>query len=403
MRGTRCFAAALLLCAAAAVFAEGPEFSGVLNSTVSMGAGAGEAPDFFYGLEEYANLRMRVRLREEVSFYGAVNIIAAAGVFARDAAAQAHSGAASPLPFSAFTTGENYAAALEPERLYFRVNGEYLDGEAGLMRLAFGYGRIWGPSDFLNPKNPLLPDARPRAVLGSSLAFYPGDTKLGIFAAAPKKPLDIGGGGFIAGLSADRHGDRVSLQGLYAFETPRTGFPAGIHRAGLSVKAELELGLVADVLYTWNPQSAPGIDGLSASAGFDYSFYRGKFYCLAEYLYSGAASITAGEAPAGDSTGSPAAGLGQRHYLYAMILYRWSDYTNTGLACTAGLEDLSFTPVLSVEHELLQGLTLSVRGQLPLDRDVFTGNGRRGEFGPLPPEASQGRRFELNLKAGLRF
>jgi hypothetical protein len=395
--------AALLLGTAGAAFAEGPEFSGVLDSTVSLGAGAGEASGFSYGLEEYLNLRMQAKLRGGITFYGAVNLIAAAGVFAEEAAALAH--AASPLPLSSFTTGESYAAALEPERLYFRVNGEYLDGEAGLMRLAFGYGQVWGPSDFLNPKQPLLPDARPRAVLGSSLAYYPGDTvKLTLFGAAPKDPLDSGGGGFIAGLSADRHGDRVSLQGLYAFETPRPRSPLGIHRAGFSIKADLELGLLADLLYSWNPQSAPGIDGLAASAGFDYSFYRGKFYCLAEYLYSGAASVTAGERWDGSPEEPiPAAGLGHRHYLYALILYHWSDYTNTSLACAAGLEDLSFTPMLSVEHELLQGLTVILRGQVPLDRDVFTGNGKQGEFGPLPPGSSRGQRFQFTAKARLRF
>jgi hypothetical protein len=86
-----------------------------------------------------------------------------------------------------------------------------------------------------------------------------------------------------------------------------------------------------------------------------------------------------------------------------MILYRWSDYTNTSIACMAGPEDLSFTPVLSVEHELFQGLTLSLRGQMPLDRDVFTGNGKRGEFGPIPPGSSRGHRFGITAKARLRF
>jgi hypothetical protein len=407
MRIKRMMAAALFVSAAGgAVFGEGLEFSGTLDSKVLMRAGAGEAPDFSYGLEEYANLRMQAKLRGGITFYGALNLIAAAGAFAEEAAALETYTAASPLPFSSFAVGENYAAALEPERLYLRVNGEYLDGEVGLMRLAFGYGQVWGPSDFLNPKNPLLPDARPRAVLGASLEVYPGDTaKLTAFGAAPKNPLQSGGGGFITGLSADQHWNRLSLQGLYAFEVPRTASPYGIHRAGLSIKADLALGLTADMLYSWDPGDSAGMDGLSASAGFDYSFYQGKWYCLAEYLYSGASSVTAGGALSDQSPedAAPVSGLRHRHYLYLMFLYRWSDYTNTSLACMASPEDLSFTPILSVEHELFQGLTLSLRGQIALDRDVFAGNGKKGEFGPIPPGYSQGQHFQITANAGLRF
>jgi hypothetical protein len=396
-------AALFVFAAGGAVFGEGLEFSGTLDSKALMRAGAGEAPDFSYGLEEYANIRMQAKLRGGITFYGALNLIAAAGAFAEEAAALgAYTAAASPLPFSSFAAGENYAAALEAERLYFRINGEYLDGEAGLMRLAFGYGQVWGPSDFLNPKNPLLPDARPRAVLGASLAVYPGDTaKLTAFGAAPKNPLKSGGGGFITGLSADQHWNRLSLQGLYAFEAPQDASPYGIHRTGLSIKADLALGLTADLLYSWDPGDSSGIDGLSASAGFDYSFYQGKLYCLAEYLYSGASSVTAGGQSPGDA--APISGLRHRNYLYLMFLYRRSDYTNASLACMVSPEDLSFTPILSVEHELVQGLTLSLQGQIPLDQDVFTGNGKKGEFGPIPPGYSQGRHFQITAKAGLRF
>jgi hypothetical protein len=355
-------------------------------------------------MEEYANLRMQAKLREGITFYGALNLIAMAGAFAGEAAALEAYAAASPLPLSPFAAGENYAAGLEPERLYFRVNGEYLDGEAGLMRLAFGYGQVWGPSDFLNPKNPLLPDARPRAVLGASLGFYPGDTaKLSVFGAAPRNPLESGGGGFITGLSADQHWNQLSLQGLYAFETPLSASPYGIHRAGLSIKADLALGLTADLLYSWDPRHSPGMDGLSASAGADYSFYQGKLYCLAEYLYSGASSVTAGGSGGDPEDTAPVSGLQHRHYLYLMLLYRWSDYTSTSLACMAGPEDLSFTPILSVEHELFQGLSLNLQGQIPLDRDVFAGNGKRGEFGPIPPGYSRGQRFQLSARARLRF
>jgi hypothetical protein len=371
------------------LFADGPVVSGVLESRADFAAGAGEGRDFSYGLEEYANLRMRIDLRERASFYGAFNLIAASGSFAEAAAA---SSAGSRLSGS-FASGENYAAAMELERLYFRIKGEYLDAEAGLFRLGFGYGQVWGSSDFLNPRNPLFPDARKRAVLGAALSAYPGDTaRILAFGAAPGDPFNSRGGGAFFGLCGDRDWDRLSVQSLYAFETPREESSWGIHRGGLSVKADVELGLVGDLLYTWDPASAEGMDGLSAGAGFDYSFHDGDFYVLAEYLFNGLASATA-KGP------ENAAGFSRRHYLHGMILYRWSDYTRISLACTAGLEDASFSPVLTAEHELFQGFTLSLSGRVPLDRDVFAHNGRYGEFGP----GTAGVRALFGVRAQLRF
>jgi hypothetical protein len=376
--------------AGGAVFGEGPEFSGILDSTVNMGAGAGEGPEFFYGVEEYANLRMAAKLRDGLSFYGALNLIAAAGVPAATAAAPG-------LAASSFVAGENYAAALELERLYFRLNGDYLDVDGGLLRIAFGYGQVFGPSDFLNPKNPLVPDARPRAVLGGALSAYPLDSlKLRLFGAAPRDPLAPEGGGGLAGIAGDQHWDKASLQALYAFESPKDGSPLGIHRYGLSLKADLELGLVADLIYTWNPENGAGIEGLAFSGGGDYSFFDGKCYVLAEYLYNGAASSTSVK------SGNPA-GFSGEHFLYTALNWLYSDYTTFTLACLSAFGDFSFTPILGAEHELFQGFTLSLSCQVPLDRDLFSGDGNRGELGPIPPGASGGSRFILTAKARLRF
>jgi hypothetical protein len=399
-RGTAAvFLAVVFLFAAATVFAQGLEFSGMLDSTVTVGAGAGDAPEFFYGLEEYANLRMTAKLREGISFYGALNLIAAAGAPAATASALGAGNTAaypglSPSPFAA---GENYAAALEPERLYFKMNGDYLDLEGGLMRIALGYGQVFGPSDFLNPKNPLLPDARPRAVLGGSLSAYPLDSlKLRLFGAAPKDPLAPAGEGGLAGFSGDQHWDRASLQILYAFESPKDDSPRGLHRGGLSLKADIELGLTVDLLYTYNPEDDPGIEGLAFSGGLDYSFLDGRWHALAEYLYNGGASSTSVH------SGNPA-GFSGEQFLYTTLSWLCNDYTTLTLACLSALSDSSFAPILSVEHELVQGFTLSLSGRVPLDRDLLSGDGNRGELGPLPPEASVGNRLVLTARARVRF
>lgn len=348
----------------------GLKVSGILESSVTVGAGTGEASGFFYGLEEYANLRIQARIRERAVFYGAFNFIAASGTSAEAAAALGMLGTAA--------VGENYVAAMELERLYFRLNGEHMDVETGLMRLAFGYGQVFGPMDFLNPRNPLFPDARPRAVLGGALYYYPADTvRVLAFGAAPKDPFAPNGGGSLVGLSGDRHWGKASVQAIYAFETPHGGDDQGIHRMGLSFKGDLELGITADMLYTYNGADGTGIEGLAAAAGADYSFWEGRFYALAEYLYSGSASSTS--IKSGNLSGFPG-----QNYLFAQLLYRFSDYTNVSLGCLTPFDDLSVTPILGAAHELFQGMNLDLSCR----------------FSPL---AAEGSRFQLTLKARLRF
>jgi hypothetical protein len=371
---------------AGAASGQGLEFSGLLDSTVGMGAGAGDGPGFIYGLEEYANLRMQAKPKEGLSFYGSFNLIASSGTYA-----QALRAAPPGLSSSAPGTGENYAAAIELERLYFKLSREKADFQGGLMRAAFGYGLAFAPMDFLNPRNPLLPDARPRAVLGGNLAYYPADNaKIQGFSAAARNPFAGSGAGTLGGLAGEYHGERLSIQGLYAYESPRDTFDRGLHRFGLSLKGDLAAGLAAEALYTWDPRTGNAEEGLAASLGFDYSFLDGKLYILAEYLYSGEASSTA-----------RSLGFTGNHYLFASGLYRFSDYTGLGLGCMAALGDLSFTPALTLEHELFQGVTLNLGCQIPLDRSLSGGSA--GEFGPLPPGRTAGRYFQSTARLRLRF
>ncbi|MDR2393016.1 MAG: hypothetical protein LBD93_02505 [Treponema sp.] len=365
--------------------AEGLTVSGVLDSSITAGAGTGEVPDFFYGVEEYANLRVQGKLREGLSFYSAFNLIAAAGISALGLERLSAPGLNA--------ASQNYAATIELERLFFRLNREYLDIDGGLLRIAAGYGQVFGPSDFLNPKNPLQPDARPRAVLGGTLAAYPADSfKVQVFAAAPKNPFVLDGGGFLGGILGEKHGDRASLQALYTYEAPEEASLWGIHRGGFSLKADLHVGFVADVLYTYKPQEDFGFSGLSASAGLDYSFLEGQWYVLAEYLYNGSASATSVQS--GNATG-----FSGEQFLYGAIQYRVNDYTSLTLACLSALSDGSFAPLLSGEHELIQGFTLSMSAQVPLDRDVFFKDGNLGELGPNNAQ----ERFLFRFKTRLRF
>jgi hypothetical protein len=336
------------------VVADELQFSGILNSKVAGGMDSGEKP--LFGFEEYANLRLQKRIKELATFYAAFNLAAASGLYAPGLGAG-----------EALLEGENYTATVELERLYFRVSGEKADLDAGLMRLAFGYGQAFSPMDFLNPRNPAIQDARPRAVLGTAAALFPSDTiRLGAFLVSPAFNLD--GSGLNAGVSLARHGDRVSVQGLYAYETPEDEHPYGIHRTGLSIKADVEVGLTADCLYTYVDGEIDGAEQLSAAGGIDYTFLDGDLYVLVEYLFNGTKGLTAGNL-----------GFGKHHYLYASGVYHISDYTNLGLACMVSLEDSSFLPIVSFNHDLFQGMTLTLTGQVPLG--LFSEGGQHGELG----------------------
>jgi hypothetical protein len=343
--------------------AQGLTVSGILDSTISMQVLAEDSPDFSFGFEEYANIRFQSRIRDKAAVYGAVNLIAASGNYAANANEMASLGIDSPLSTTSYVYGENYIAGIELERLYFRLSGETVNFDGGLMRLPFGFGQVWGSSDFLNPRNPLLPDARPRAILGTAFFWYPTEeTKLLTFYSAPSDPFSQEGDGSFFGLSFDKHWNKASIQTLYCFETPKEYSANGIHRAGLSIKADLEIGLVIDTLYTYNHEAKTKLDGLSFSAGADYSFFGGNLIILAEYLYNGDTSSTA------YNPKTNLLGFKNNNYLYTSLTFRFTDYTNMIAAVIIGFDDKSYIPIISLNHDLFQGATLIISAQMPVER-----------------------------------
>jgi hypothetical protein len=384
-----------ILFAAAQTFAQKDRtitFSGLFESSVSANAGAGEAPPVSYGLEEYANIRMQANIGEKATFFSAVNLLAAAGDYALKISAQE-----SQYVMGIIDSGQNYASLMELERLFFRIKSETINFDAGLMRLPFGFSNVWGSCDFLNPKNPIKPDARPRAVLGGGLSWFPiDDFKLQTFAVSGKDPLDATGG--IGGISLDKHWEKASVQTIYSFEHSQN-FPSSdstpwTHRIGMSAKVDLELGFVLDMLYAINKDIKYGEDGLSLSAGFDYSLFNAKLIILAEYLYSGSASSTS-------ITGGGS--FMNKNYLYGGLTWRFSDFTNIGLSLISGFDDSSFMPITTFEHQISNGVTLSVMAQIHIDKNLFNDDGNYGELGPQPFGISAGSYFNLQTKIKVKF
>jgi hypothetical protein len=296
---------------------------------------------------------------------GAVNLFAVAGDYAASAAALGYFG------------NENYIAGIELERLFFRLNGESVDFDGGLFRLPFGYGQVWGPSDFLNPSNPLKPDARPRAILGAALSWFPNDDfKLQSFYAAPRDAFSNKGEGSHLGFSLEKHWEKASFQFLYSYEMPITGESKyGIHRAGFSLKADIEVGLTLEALYTYNHAVKTKLEGLSFSAGLDYSFFDGDLIILAEYLYNGEASSTAFD-PQKNILGMP-----NRHNIYTGFTWHFTDFTNLTIALISSFEEVSYTPVVTLNHDLFQGATLTFLAQIPISHTELTDTWYKSFYG----------------------
>jgi len=350
------FFTVLLLFSALGFISAQTTVSGIFDSTVTMNVKAGDPPAFTCGIEEYANIRIQSRFSDEGTIYGAINFIAASG----DSAFLL---AGSGIPIS-----ENFIAAIEIERLYFRLFGEYTDFDGGLMRLPFGYGNIFGSKDFLNPRNPLKPDARARAVLGAALTWYPADElKLLCFYSAPRDPFSNKGEGSFFGITLDNHWGKASVQALYSYETPNTGSKLGIHRIGLSLKADLIAGFAIDTLYTYNHEAETALDGLSFSIGADYSFFDGDLMVLAEYLYNGETSSTA------FSLEKNIMGFPNRHYLYTGLTLRLSDFAILSGGLLTCFDDTSFTPIITINYDLFQGAVFAFSLQAPFDSDSFSG------------------------------
>jgi len=419
-----CAAGAWARAAAEGGAASGPMISGVVETSLDAALGAdypGSGGGFAYGAEQYSNLRLKAALGERGTINAAVNLVAAAG----DSVPLSLATGSAAEPFVA---GSGYAVAMELERLYYRIEGEAFDVDAGLLRPAFGFGQAWSPMDFLASRNPLNPDARPRGKLALVASIYPNEAwKARAFAVAGEDSLATDGEGTIAGLSAEYHGRKASVQALYALEAEGPGIASSSHRFGLSLKVEAGAGIVLDALYEldgdwlstgdyysleWN-----ALRGLEASLGADYSFADGHLYTLAEYYYHGGSALDPGDGleklygGAAWSDAKPSARLlmldatlpfgelNRRDYLYAALTWRIDDYSSSTLSCVSSLDDLSCAPSLSFEHEPFQGLSLSLSCNAYLDERTFSPGGDYGELG----SAHSGTIASMTAKARLKF
>jgi len=366
------YAAAALLCGIMPLYAEQPVFSGIVESNI--GEARGGNGGFTWQAEQYANLRMKAAVGDRAVIHAAVNADATSA------------------------KEEELSTGAELERLYFSINGDTVDFDAGFMRMAFGYGQAFRPSDFLNPPNPLYPDARQKGALGAIAALYPGDEyKVQLFGADRTDPY-VQYPGFsrpLAGASGEIHRSEFSAQALYAIQTPaERGSRCAVNYCGASLKFDLLAGIAADTLYTYDSSNPPSMDGMQFALGADYSLLKGDLYLLGQYFFNGDGSLDTGDNISDLYANKewtklkveqrvPVEGFSdfyRKHYLYLHALYAFDDFTRATASILSALEDGSFLPSLGAEYEPFQGMTLSLTAKFPLDAGSFGGSGR-GELG----------------------
>ncbi len=371
--------------------AEGPRFSGIVESNAA-------AADVYNGntawlMEQYGNFRMDVDVSDNAEIHTAVN-------------ASAEADNRNELD----TTGEL-------ERLYMSIYTEKADVEAGFMRIAFGYGQAFRPTDIFNPPNPLYPDARPKGALGGVVSLYPREGwKLQLFGADRTNPYVMYDdyNRPLAGLSGEVHTPEFSTQQLYAMQGPEKGEKDYFHYFGHSLKFDYAAGFAADLLYTYDGSGALTADELELEFAFgaDYSFLKGDLYILAQYFYNGDGALQSDE-ELSDLYGTdswkdipveqrfPLEGFAdfyRKHYLFFSGTYAVDDYSRLTPSVLYAPEDGSLQPSLKAEHEPFQAMVLSITFRYPLGPETF-GSDNNGELGP----AHSGYQSSVTGSAQMRF
>ncbi|MBN2434352.1 MAG: hypothetical protein JXK07_03695 [Spirochaetes bacterium] len=372
------------------ILADQPVISGISESSIK--AGDTCYTGYSWMAEQFANIRMRADLNDRGVIHAAVNASASSN------------------------KDEKTTTNIEIERLYMSIYSEKSDISAGFMRIPFGYGQAFKPSDFINPRNPLYPEARLKGVLGANAQFYHiQDIKIQLFAADRSDSAQyIEENSIVAGgASLDYHNPLFSVQTLYAIQQPvEHSSNSPVHFAGLSLKFDAIAGFAIDTLYAHDGEDSGEPDGLKAAFGIDYSLLKGKLYLLMQYFYNGTSSLKSSD-KLDKLYGSdewyklspydriPANGFHEyyrRHYLLLNGVYNLSDYTSISAIIVANIEDYSFIPSIRTEHQPFQGLTLGLTFRIPVDLYVING-GSKGELGPH----HAGYKNQLLIDASMRF
>ncbi len=437
-------------------------FSGVFETAMdfihSVKYGSGPyGSEFRWGWINKANLRYRVDINDYMTFGLAVNITTLTGMYndlykyeyISEAASYAQT-LADPKNFHTgyfrlpFYYKNTYIGSFDLERLYFKGGNDYFDIQAGLIRIARGYGYAFSPNDLFNPRNPLDPTAidpssRPEGKLSVMATFYPLPFwKIENFAIAPDNPLQSKGWDFKFGLGTNFSINKFNFEFLYALFMPQieyrekpadAGLPESTnnfftHIAGFSMKADVVIGLFTDIIYKFDQKSFfshdyygkpfHGYEGLQAEIGFDYTFNGGWVYILFEYMFFGSGMLDWGDRSLDalyDGNWEKTTPVDRvynpdklqlnylRHdYIFGMIRVTVNDYLKLGTTYLFGADDQSAILNVFAEIDVLQAFTINISCIYPFDWKLVNSKNEAGEFSYLNLGFYQDYRIVLQLR-----
>jgi hypothetical protein len=185
-----------------------------------------------------------------------------------------------------------------------------------------------------------------------------------IFAVLPRNSSALTPWGMYTGAAGEIHGNNLSAQAIY-FWQPIEDDVVGKHYAGISLKADLVIGITSNVLYSYtaiNGKDTNLIEGLAASAGVDYSFSISThtLYLLAEYLYNGENSATAqGE--------RNLYGYKTHHHIYGSARFSITDLSSATAGALVSADNGKTALIAIYAADLFQGANLSVQANVPLN------------------------------------
>lgn len=398
--------------------------------------------EFNWGLNNFLNLRLNSEINEYISFGFAININTFSGsftnfynyffpdslftqlqdpssdkstLFKKDSVIKIFS-----LPFY---YRSSYVGSIELERLYFKAGNDFFDIETGLIRISSGQKESsFSPIDFLNPRNPLNPTARPDPRLAILVTFYPANLfNVQIFTIAPDNPLESKGWDFKFGTKAKFFFKKFNFEVLYSLFLPQIEYekdPKNInlpesvnndftHIAAISFKIDIEIGLFFDILYRFEHKSFKsgkyygktfyGYEGLEASFGIDWTLPGGIVYMKLEYLFYGSGMLDWWDEideiyilewkyknPYDRSlllkSEKKVLNFLRHNYIFGLVNVKVNDYLRLGASYLFGADDQSGLLTIFSEIEPFQAFTINVSGMFPFDWSMINKDWRVGEF-----------------------
>ncbi|HOV13847.1 MAG TPA: hypothetical protein PK771_06150 [Spirochaetota bacterium] len=422
---------------------------------------------FRWGFQNQANLRLKSNIGEYMTINLAVNINTITGnytdLYKYLYVAEAFSSFPDIMNISEAKLMQNtfysipfyykntFVGSFELERLSFKGGNDYFDIEAGLIRLARGFGNVFSPNDFFNPRDAFRL-ARPEGKMAVVATFYPEDFwKIQNFIVAPDNPLESRGWGFKGGVSTDFSIKKFNFQFQYALLMPEMdwgkdpkdyGLPETTqndfsHIAGFSMKADIEIGLFLDMIYRFDHRvlytqkyygrDFHGYEGLEASIGFDYTipFANSNIYLLCEYMFYGSGMLHFSgdehisnmyrkngermsykdwvETPVIDRTSyfdqsKKSLNFLRHNYLFGMIRMKVNDYLNIGNSYMFGADDQSGILSLFFDIEPFQSFSINITAMYPFDWKLANNEWIAGEFGATNLGFYQNYKITMKVK-----